>query len=45
LTGGNLVVAGLLLANLFSFVGALLFYRLAKRGRDDVILTQCSRRG
>jgi len=30
LTGGNLVVAGLLLANLFSFVGALLFYRLAK---------------
>ena len=34
LTGGNLVVAGLLLANLFSFVGALLFYRLAKRGGE-----------
>ena len=34
LTGGNLVVAGLLLANQFSFVGALLFYRLAKRGGE-----------
>ena len=34
LTGGNLVVAGLLLANQFSFVGALLFYRSAKRGGE-----------